>query len=66
MKISDFYEKHWNVNGEPVPPLTEEEKLIWDVAEELGVSPYIKIWKRKFGWQYIVNPIVQEHIGLNQ
>ena len=61
--MSEFYEKYWTVDGKPVPPLPECEKIIWDAAEEIGEAPYLKVWKRnRGGWQYIVNPIVQEHI----
>ena len=64
MKMTEFYEKYWTVNGLPVPPLPEREKIIWDAAEEIGEAPYVKIWKRRIGWQYLVNPLVQEHIDL--
>jgi hypothetical protein len=62
MKVTEFYEKYWTVDGKPVPPLDPREKAIWDVAEELEISPYVKVWRRKYGWTYIVHPIVQEHL----
>jgi hypothetical protein len=52
LKRSEFYEKYWTVDGLPVPPLPEREKIIWDAAEELGEPPYVKTWKRTLGWQY--------------
>lgn len=62
MKRSEFYEKYWTVEGKPVPPLDGKEKAIWDIAEELECSPYIKVWRRKYGWTYIINPLVQEQL----
>jgi len=62
MKMTEFYEKYWTVEGKPVPPLRPEEKAIWDVAEELECNPYVKVWRRKYGWAYIVNPLVQEQL----
>lgn len=67
MKMTEFYEKYWTVNGKPVPPLPQSEKLIWDTAEELGEPPYIQVWRRrKFGWEYLVNPVVQKHIDVTK
>lgn len=66
MKKSEFYEKYWTVDGKPVPPLDEKTKAIWDIAEELEVSPYVKVWRRKYGWAYIVNPLVQEELDLHK
>ena len=60
MKASEFYEKYWTVDGKPVPPLDPKEKAIWDIAEELGVSPYEKVWRRRRGWVYLIHPLVQE------
>jgi hypothetical protein len=65
MKMTEFYEKYWTVDGLPVPALSEKERLVWDAAEHIGEPPYIKTWKRRLGWQYIVNPLVQEHIDAN-
>lgn len=60
MKMSEFYERYWTVDGKPVPPLDVKEKAIWDIAEDLECSPYIKVWRRKYGWTYIINPLVEE------
>ena len=62
MKMTEFYEKYWTVDGKPAPPLPEREKAIWDIAEELECSPYVKVWRRRYGWMYIINPLVQEHL----
>ncbi len=62
MKMTEFYEKYWTVDGQPVPPLPERERIIWDAAEEIEEPPYVKIWRRRQGWMYIINPLVQEHI----
>ena len=62
MKASEFYEKYFLVEGKPVPPLPPEEKAIWDIAEDLECSPYVKVWRRKYGWTYIVNPLVLEQL----
>lgn len=48
MKMSEFYEKYWTVEGKPVPKLSESEKVIWDIAEELECSPYVKVWRRRY------------------
>lgn len=63
MKLSEFYEQYWTVEGKPVPPLDPKEKAVWDIAYEMGVSPYIKVWRRKYGWTYIVNPLVEEELN---
>lgn len=60
MKPSEFYEKYWTVDGKPVPPLPDREKAIWDIAYEMEVAPYIKVWRRKYGWVYLVNPLIDE------
>ncbi len=60
MNMIDFYEKYWTVEGKPVPPLDEKEKAIWTIASQLEVNPYIKVWRRKYGWVYEINPMVKE------
>lgn len=63
MKMSEFYEKYWRIqlpNGETVTPkLDDKERQIMDKAEELGVLPYVRVWKRKQGWCYIVHPEIE-------
>ncbi len=61
-RMLEFYEKYWTVDGRKPPPLPECEKVIWSIAEELECSPYLKVWRRKYGWTYIINPLVQEEL----
>lgn len=67
MKISEFYERYYQItlpNGDKVyPKLTNEERLIMDKSQELGVCPYVRIFKRKFGYVYEVHPIVRDAIN---
>ena len=62
MSMTDFYEKYFTVDGKPVPPLDPKEKAIWDIAEEFGCCPYVKVWRRRYGWTYIINPMIQEEL----
>jgi len=62
MTTIEFYEKYWTVDGKSVPPLDPKEKAIWEIAEKLEVDPYCKVWRRKYGWTYIINPLVQEEL----
>ena len=64
ISVSEFYEKYWRVEGKEPPPLSESEKTIWDIAEKLECAPYVKVWKRVYGWVYILNPLVAEEMEL--
>ena len=63
VKMSEFYEKYYKItlpNGEQVyPTLTDEERAIMDKAQELGVAPYVRIFRRKIGYKYEVHPEVE-------
>ena len=67
MSFIEFYEK-WCVDiasdgtSVPVRPLTDEERLILNTADELGVAPYVRIMKRRRGTEWIVHPEVEAKI----
>jgi len=62
--FSYFYENFCRIklpNGEIVKPkLSETEKKILDKSEELSVPPYVRVWRRILGWQYIVHPAIED------
>ena len=64
MKMTEFYEKYWRIklpSGEIIKPkLTNNEKLIFDKADELGVAAYVKTGGRRCGFKYIVHPLIEE------
>jgi len=63
----EFYEKYWKVVTKDglvdVPKLSSEEKLVWDLSEELNVSPYVNYWKRKVGRVWEVHPLIKEKLN---
>jgi len=62
MKFTEFYEKHLRINGKKPAPLTDEEKLVYDMSEKLKVNPFVRIWTRKHGFQSFINPIIIEEL----
>lgn len=70
MKFSEFYEKYWvvaNADGTTTPcKLPDEEKAIYDKAEELGVEPFIvhKHTRGRMCTEIFVNPVVEEALKL--
>ena len=64
MKISDFYEKYWIIklpSGENInPKLTDRERKILNLSEELNVPPYIETRGRMFGCE--VHPLIKEKL----
>ena len=61
IKMSEFYERYWRVkyhNGNLLEvKLTEMEKLLMDVSEEMGLDAWVKTGGRKssFKWYSIRN-----------
>lgn len=67
IKMTEFYEKYLVVktpDGEIVKlrPLTEEERKIYDLAEELDVPPYIKVGGRRCAFGYDVHPLIKKRM----
>ena len=64
MTRTEFYETYVKIrlpNREYVlpPPLTDEQRKVYDKAEELDCDPYLMIRGRK-GIRIIINPIIEE------
>jgi hypothetical protein len=66
MKFSEFYEKYWFItlpNGERVTPtLSNEDREVLDKADELGVPPYVRVFKRNYGFIHEVHPLIKSSI----
>ena len=67
MKMTEFYEKYLVIklpNGKTTKPrpLTNEERKIYDLAEELDVPPYIKTGGRRSAFKYEVHPLIKERM----
>lgn len=67
MKTSEVYEKYYKIklpNGEIVSPnLRDEDREVMDMADELNVPPYERVFTRRGGYTYGVNPVIIEAIN---
>ena len=66
ISLLDFFEKYYRIklpDGTSVKPnITDEEKRVFSIAEELGVPPYVRFWKRKIGWTYEIHPEIRKKL----
>lgn len=67
MKMTEFYEKYMVIklpNGETIKPrpLTDEERKIFDLSEELNIPPYIKTGGRRCAFRYEVHPLIKQRM----
>lgn len=67
MKRTEFYEEYFVIktpDGKTIKPrpLTDEERKIYDLSEELGVPPYIRTGGRKRAFGYEIHPLIKERI----
>lgn len=67
IKMTEFYEKYLVIrlpNGEEIKPrpLSEEERKMYDLAEELNVPVYVRTGGRRCGFRYEVNPLISERM----
>jgi len=67
MKTSEVYEKYYKIklpNGEIVSPnLRDEDREVMDMADELNVPSYVRVFTKRGGYTYGVNPIIIEAIN---
>jgi hypothetical protein len=71
MKITELYEKYVVIklsDGSTVKPrqLTERERQIYDLAEELNVPPFIRSNGRRSCFSFDVHPLIKEQINEQQ
>lgn len=67
MTPHDFYLKYWRIkdaNGNlHVTDFSAYEWMVFDVAYELDVEPYVRNYARMNKPRFIVNPIVSKEIN---
>ena len=67
MDIVDFFEKYYRIQlhdgTRTTPHMSEYDKKVLRLAQELNVDPYIRVRGRRFGTRYAVHPLIEDRIN---